>query len=326
MLYFTALGMQQARVIQEGLLATYGNHVRLIAKVMPPLPGGRWFDPPLVGKALEQPEAASMVQEAALYAHTQGKFWEFHDAFGRRDFPYPAKARIEEIAQQIGLDVADLNAALADQRFRDRIAEDNEAVQAADLRGFAFLVDGRRAEGATALAQMVEAAIRKSGRRPPPRPKNSAALATNPADPSYDAQALMMHLNPRQLFGVEPRDSAWADAIEKVLRPMVERDLRGYEPKLASTTVDCRSTHCRLAIQAGKGNEADLIAAARYLYGAMQLRGTKELFLGLRANGATAADVSLAKLHARRSTVIYNHRTGRARPNLGFPVARLPKE
>jgi hypothetical protein len=303
--------MVQARMIEEGLLASYGKDVRLVAKVLPPRSSGN--------------EGGPVVVEAAMYAQAQGKFWEFHDAFSGGDAGAD-RARIVEIAEKVGLDGADLQAALDDGRFREASAQDIEASEAAGMSAFGLVVDGRRADGAIALVQLVEAAIRKSGRKPPPRPKADFTLVTDAADPSYDVQRLLVHLSPPQIFGLEARDEAWATAVEKSLGPIIEADLRGYDPQLASTRLECRSTMCRLGLQAGKANEANLQSVVGYLYGPMPPRGVKERYFVLRSNKSRSADESVARVKSKRATVIYNHRTGRARTDLSFPVDRLPKQ
>jgi RNA polymerase sigma factor (sigma-70 family) len=310
-LYFTALGMVQARVIEEGLLASYGKEIRLVAKVLPPKFSGF--------------ETGPLVVEAAMYAQAQGKFWEFHDGFGFNDVGAD-RARLVQIAEKAGLDGADLQAALDDGRFRETSTQDIEASEAAGMNAFGFVVDGRKADGAVALVQLVEAAIRKSGHKPPPWPKADFTLVTDPTDPSYDVQRLLIHLSPRQIFALEPRDDVWAAAVEKRLGPIIERDLRGYDPQFGSARLACHSIMCRLDLQIGKANEAQVQSVVGYLYGPMPQRGATERYFVMRPNKSRSADESLARVISKRATIIYNHRTGRARTNLSFPVDRLPKE
>jgi protein-disulfide isomerase len=309
-LYFTPLGAAKGRGLVQGLLASYGEHVRLVAKVIP-TPAGR------------APASPTLLAEAGLYAHSQGKFWQFHDALR----PEPMdRAKIEEVARRVGLDVAELGAALDEGRFQAALAEEADARRAARVDELSFVVDGRRAEGTVALAQLVEAAIRRAGRKPPARAQGAVEVAIDPADPKYNQLRLNEHLSIRQIFSLEPRDDAWAGAVEKSLSPLIDRDLRTIEPKLASTTVDCRTTLCRLWWRAGKGNDAAIHAAVTYLYAGKGTGQRSEQYLPLRANLAKAADEGIAALRSRRSTLLYNHRTGRPVPKLAFPTERLPKE
>jgi protein-disulfide isomerase len=314
-LYFTALSCgkcQQARYVLEGLLGTYGEQVRVLAQVVPQ--GGGGDDRPLVA-------------EAALAAHAQGKFWPFHDRISRvGGLAPPDRAELEKIAQEIGLDLDDFRAALDDGRYRAGLAEDQEAQRAAKIAGAGFVVGGRLADGTTALAQLVETAIKKAGRRPPPRTAAGPAPETNPRQPGYDPQRLLMHLSARQLFAGEPRDDAWAAAVEKELAPLVDRDLRAVEPKLASTAVDCRSTLCRIGWRAGRADEKAVAAAADYLFGGNGAQRPGELYLVLRTDVSKSAADSLVRLRSRRATLIYNQRTGRLTSKPRFPVERLPKE
>jgi predicted DsbA family dithiol-disulfide isomerase len=229
--YITPLAKLQGRQTLDGLLATYGESVRVVAKVMP--------------FAVPPPEPTTLVAEAALYAHAQGKFWAFHDNFNQ-DFPRPGRARVFEVARQIGLDEADLAAALESGRFRAAVLEDAPAFEEAGIHDYAFVVDGRLASGSTAAAQLIEDAIRKTGHEPPPRP----GPAPKPS-PGHvpDSDGLLATMSPRQIFALEPRDDAWAAAVEEQLAPIVERDLRVVEPKLRDTGIDCRTSMCRVRWQ-----------------------------------------------------------------------------
>jgi hypothetical protein len=99
-LYFTAVGCSyecdKAASVLAGLLTTYGEQVRVIAKLVP-WGGGRDTPP--------------VYTEAALAAHAQGKFWEFHDKLTKESgFPPPDRAKLESLAQAAGLDVEDFRA------------------------------------------------------------------------------------------------------------------------------------------------------------------------------------------------------------------------
>jgi hypothetical protein len=312
--YVTPLAKQQGRQILDGILATYGAYVRVLAKVMP--------------FAAEAPDSPTLVAEAALYAHAQGRFWNFHDAFDQ-DHPRPGRARIFEVAREIGLDEADLAAALESGRFRAAVMADEPAIEEAGIRDFAFLVDGRVANGSTALAQLIEEAIRKTGHEPPLRPRPEPQKSPGVPGAVRDSDGLLATLRPRQVFALEPRDDAWAKAVEEQLGPLVERDLRTIEPKLLATGIDCRTTMCRVHWRIGKGDSRWLRTFAYGFYSGDTIgteRDLDEHLVVVRRPGETNPNDGVARIKARRATMIYSLRTGRPVNGLRFPVERLPKE
>jgi hypothetical protein len=310
-LYFTNLMPTEGPLIAKGLLSSHGGFVKLVAKVMP---------------GTFAPTEPDLVAAVAHYAHSQGKFWELHDAIPRGG--PPEREQLEQIARSIGLDVADLRATLEEKRFQEVIDQDREAVRAAKLnRPFAFVVNGREAESPAALLQLVEAAIRRAGRKPPARPVPALPVVTNPTEPGYEPQRLVGQLSLRQIFALEPRDSAWAREVEKALGSLVDRDLRGIEPALASTTLECRTSMCRVRWNAGKGSEQAIAVGARTLYRSFGPPGKGgELYMVVRSGTTRTAEDSIASVRGRRSTELYNYKTGRATGKLPFPTERLPKE
>jgi protein-disulfide isomerase len=80
---------------------------------------------------------------AAMAAHAQGKFWEFHDrlfAHGS-DFDFQ---KMEEIAQKTGLDMQRFRRDMADPAIRQRVIDDFEAGRDAGVRGTpAIFINGR---------------------------------------------------------------------------------------------------------------------------------------------------------------------------------------
>jgi protein-disulfide isomerase len=324
-LYFTNLASTEPRLLIEGLLSTDAEQVKVVAKLIP-LGGSPGEPQPLL--------------EAGHYAHSQGKFWEFHDALPINGIPPADQAQIEQAASKAGLDLADLRASLEERRFQRAIDRDLEAVRAAKLGLPAILVNGRLAEGAVALGQLVDAALRKAGRKPPERRKLVRAPVTGPqgmqgmqgtvvvpGEPGYEPQRLLMgHVTPRQLFAYEPRDSGWAGAVEKALGPVIDKDLRTVEPGLGSTTVECRTSLCRLRWRTGKADDKVVAAAARLLYAPGARPTPGEVYLVLRSATIQSAEDAVARVKGRRSTVLYNHRTGRASGPLPFAADRLPRE
>jgi RNA polymerase sigma factor (sigma-70 family) len=327
-LYFTSLtcgDCQRAAQVMQGLLATYGPYVRLYAKVRP---------------VTKQGDPGPLVAEAAMAAHAAGKFWPFHDSLTRLANYAPDEEKWNMAVKAAGLDPDELRAAVNSGRYRAQVQEEGEALAGAKLGDTAFVVNGRVAEGTVALLQLVEAAIKKAGKKPPPWPtppnvKEPAGLYGQKGPPGgvlFMPSMPLMHLTARQLFAVEPRDDAFAGALEKQLGPLIEKDLRAVEPKLVASKLDCRTTMCRLSWQAGKGDPKVLGGTVGFLYG--QPGGGRaepnERYLMLRSSGpgqdTPTAEAIVAKVKSRRSTLLYNLRTGRATPPTGLPAERLPKE
>jgi hypothetical protein len=327
-IYFSTLVGMSAGAgadVLEGLLASYGPYLRIYAKVIP---------------VVQKGQPGPLVAEAALFAHAAGKFWPFHDAFVRVRPARDEDERLDGAARAAGLDPAELRASLNAGRYRSQA--EGEALRGIRLGDYAFAINGRLAEGNTALLHLVEAAIRKAGKKPPPWP--TAPVGKDPGGlygvkvpagmPAPRFTIPFAHLSPRQTFAVEPRDEAWAAPIEKELGPLVEKDLRAVEPKLAGTNLECRSTICRLSWKPGKGDSKVVAGAANFIFlvpGGTRPGGPNELFLILRATVAgqergKTADGAIASVKSRRSTVLYNVRTGRMNPPASVPAERLPKE
>jgi protein-disulfide isomerase len=98
---------------------------------------------PLPNHPLARPAAA-----AALAAHRQGKFWEMHDGL----FAKGGKLEeddIDEVAESIGLDMAQLAADRADPAIEQMIAEDEAMARQVGVRGTpASFVNGMFVGGA----------------------------------------------------------------------------------------------------------------------------------------------------------------------------------
>jgi RNA polymerase sigma factor (sigma-70 family) len=307
-LYFTSLACPEclnARFVLEGLLSAYGSQVRVVAKMAP-----RWST------------ESTLAAEAGLAAHAQGKFWDFHDAAsggGLFDM-----AKLEQKAKEAGLDVDEFRAALEDGRYKNEVALEGKALNEARLPTPAFVVNGRYADGTVALVQLVEAAIKKAGEKAPPWPAGGPAL-----DGTMEPWRLMSFLRPAQLFAVERREDAWATPIEKALRPLIESDIMTFEPKTSAVSFECRTSICRLAWRSGKGgNDALRSRAMRHFYDSPNLGpsiSANQHFLMVRTAAMKTAEGFIEHIKSRRSTRLFNLRTGRtAEPSL--PPERLPKE
>jgi RNA polymerase sigma factor (sigma-70 family) len=309
-LYFTPLAIKENRAVVAGLLASYGDHIKVVAKVTVRLASAT--------------DDSTLLAEAAHYAQAQGKFWPFHDAFAA-EYPRPDRARILAVAKQVGLDEADLAAALEEGRYRSVVKEEIDLARSAHIGDAGLVVNGRLAESSVAAVQLVENGLRRAGVRVAVRSQSPTLTpATAPANGAYDPQRLLQTLSPRQLFDLEQRDDPWANAVEKALAPLIESDLLALEPKLAGTTLACHFALCRLRWQPGRGDPRLIAEAARALYADDGGRtSTAELYLLLRDSPRASAADSIARLESRRRSLLFNHRTGRPTNALPLPFERI---
>lgn len=109
---------------------------------------------------------ARPASEAAMCADEQGRFWDFHDAiFARRG--RLEEGSFSEIGEELGLDVAALDACIEERRYRDFVEADFVAGQAAGVTGTpAFFVNGiplKGARDADALSRVVDAELERLG-------------------------------------------------------------------------------------------------------------------------------------------------------------------
>jgi protein-disulfide isomerase len=146
--------------------------------------------------------------EVAVEAQAEGKFWEMHDKlFGNQQaLDVPA---LEKYAQEVGMNPAKAKAAVEQQKYKDRIRNDQTLAAALGASGTpAFFVNGRKLSGAQPVdrfTSLVDEEIKKAdallakgiksadlyaevmkGARPsPPRPP------TPSAQPGSTAQTLL---------------------------------------------------------------------------------------------------------------------------------------
>lgn len=115
----------------------YGDRVRVVHRHMP-LPN--------------HPEA-QLAAEAAVAAGAQGKFWAMHDRLFAAESL--ARADLERIAGELGLDLPRFRAALDERRHRDAVADDAAAGSALGVAGTPTLfVNGTPIEGAPRWEQL----------------------------------------------------------------------------------------------------------------------------------------------------------------------------
>ena len=67
-----------------------------------------------------------------------------------------------------------------------------------------------------------------------------------PGRPGYDPVALAPFVPPEQVFASEPRNSAWANAVEPALLKYDKRAATAVLPGFSIASVECRTTLCRL--------------------------------------------------------------------------------
>jgi len=110
----------------------FPNDVRLVFK-----------QHPLPNQANSGPAA-----EAALEAHAQGKFWEFHDLLLANQRAI-ARPDLERYAEQVGLDMNAFRQALDTGKHKERVQKDLADAGKAGIRGTPnFLINGRNVVGA----------------------------------------------------------------------------------------------------------------------------------------------------------------------------------
>ena len=130
------------------MLEKYPQDVKLVFKNFP----------------LTKHKFARKAATAALAAHAQGKFWQFHDKLFKNQ-RNPNDAKIQEIARELGLDMERFNRARKDPAVQKLIIRDVKNAQQAGVRSVPTifingkLLKNRRLAG---FQQMIEAKLRKS--------------------------------------------------------------------------------------------------------------------------------------------------------------------
>ena len=120
----------------------------------------------LAWRHLPDPElhpGADLAAELSELAASHGKFWEAHALLlaGRESF---SRQDLIAVANQLGLEKDEAEAALDERRFRERVRADIEGGRRAGARGTpTFFVDGERLEGPwRELARIVPARLQNS--------------------------------------------------------------------------------------------------------------------------------------------------------------------
>jgi len=99
---------------------------------------------------------AQLAAEAAMAAHAQGKFWEFHDQMFANQQKL-TRVDLEGYAQQVGLDMGRFKEALDKGLFTERVKEDVDLCQKAGVQGTpTIFINGRKYEGPREGPKMAE--------------------------------------------------------------------------------------------------------------------------------------------------------------------------
>jgi protein-disulfide isomerase len=100
--------------------------------------------------------------EAAMAAHEQGKFWEFHDALFKKQEQL-GPALYDEVAKQLGLDMDRFHASIQSHRNASQIQADMSAGSAVGAGGTpTFFINGKKLVGAQpldAFKQVIDAEL-----------------------------------------------------------------------------------------------------------------------------------------------------------------------
>lgn len=105
---------------------------------------------------------AHLAAQAALAAHQQGKFWEFHDLLfaNQRALTRPS---LEDYAKQVNLDVPKLKRALDDQSLKAAVDADVKLGEEVNVSGTpTVFINGKRVANPTEfapVAQLIDAAL-----------------------------------------------------------------------------------------------------------------------------------------------------------------------
>jgi hypothetical protein len=176
------------------------------------------------------------------------------------------------------------------------------------------------------------------GQRRPPKllvPATGAPSAmpeANPQAPGYDPVKLLYFMVPTRIFSAEPRDPVWAEAVEKRLRPRLEKDLSTISPDISDVTMECRTSICRIAWKAPPDLETVTGDVVRFLYGGAAANRSRanELLVfykgGFYKDTGTADDL-VRRIDEERSRLLASIHSGRAQHILAnVPDKFWPKE
>jgi protein-disulfide isomerase len=142
---------KKAEATLRAIESQYGRDVRLV-----------WKNHPLPFH-----NGARLAAQAALAAHEQGKFWEYHEALFAHQREID-RASLERYAEDLGLDMDKFRTAIDSERIEAQVAADSADASRLGVAGTpTFFVNGRRVIGARPLADFqsaVDEALERSAR------------------------------------------------------------------------------------------------------------------------------------------------------------------
>jgi protein-disulfide isomerase len=139
---------KNAELNLQGVLKRYGDKVRF---------GYRNYPVP--------DSAGAAAAEAALCANAQGKFWPYHEKLmAAKDV---SATNLRELAAESGLDRAQFDECLTQQKYREAVQQDIAAAQAAGVEEPpVFFINGRRLTGVQpfeSFAEVIEQELEHAG-------------------------------------------------------------------------------------------------------------------------------------------------------------------
>lgn len=163
----------------------------------------------------------------------------------------------------------------------------------------------------------------------------STVVQNDPRALDYDPRRLI-RIGKRvdDVFAAEPRLTAWAGARERTLRSEIGKDLSRLVPLATIESVECRSSTCRVTIDAPEAQFEEAAAALNLTgrgtmsavrsYSGDQARGTHELFVLFSPEHRPDAAYQAWYDEERRKTLAFLRKTPGAIPHLDH--ARIPEE
>ena len=133
------------------LLEKYSNDVKLVVKNFP----------------LRSHQMALKAALAALAAHNQGKFWDFHHKLFE-NYRSLSDQKIEEIATALNLDMQQFLADQNSDALKNMIFRDIQDGQVAGVRGTPTLfINGKRVKQRSpqAISEMIESELRRQSKK-----------------------------------------------------------------------------------------------------------------------------------------------------------------
>jgi protein-disulfide isomerase len=125
----------------------YGTKVRVVFRQFP----------------LSFHDKAHVAAEAAMFAHSKGKFWEYHDKLFANQNSLD-RANLEKFAGEVGLKVDELKKALDDKTFAAQVDADMKLGTEVGVQGTpSMFLNGKKVQNATdadAIGKMIDEAIK----------------------------------------------------------------------------------------------------------------------------------------------------------------------